>query len=249
MQFIQSLIYDKIVKKILLTLFFAIFFLFLSGKALAADGISCTPPATCYSTSPGPGCPTNYTPGGSCIIGAGTQGAHGGICCTAPAGATAPSSQCPDPNAATCPAGYDQFWQCPFRLVVPAGQECCKWNGLFSYDYKPFSTCSEIHNQAYGPCGTSGTCDTAIGTVSTGNPSGLISIILSSLLSISGAIAIFLIIRSGYKLMFSQGNPEQVQVAREELTAAIVGLLFIVLSLILIQFIGLDVLRLPTFGA
>ncbi len=49
--------------------------------------------------------------------------------------------------------------------------------------------------------------------------------------------------------MFSQGNPEQVQVAREELTAAIVGLLFIVLSLILIQFIGLDVLRLPTFGA
>lgn len=233
-------------KKILLAIFFIIFIAFFPVKSFAASlGITCTPPATCYPSYRG--CPTNYTQGEACVYGTG-PGASGGTCCTAPS-SPAPSSQCPDPNAATCPAGYDQFWQCPFRLSVPAGQECCKWNGLFSYDYKPFSTCSEIHNQAFGPCGTSGTCKTAIGTVSTGNPSGLISIILSSLLSISGAIAIFLIIRSGYKLMFSQGNPEQVQVAREELTAAIVGLLFIVLSLILIQFIGLDVLRLPTFGA
>ena len=232
-------------KKILIPVFFIIFILFFSGKALAADGVTCTAPAQCYSTNPGPGCPTGYTQGGSCIIGAGTQGAHGGICCTAPASPPA-STQCPDPNAAVCPDGYDQFWQCPFRLSVPAGQECCKLKDLFTYEYAPFTTCADRLRIAEGPC-TNGVCQTAIGNINTKSPSSIISIILSALLGIGGLLAIFLIIRSGYKLMFSQGNPEQVQAARDELVAAIVGLMFIVLSLILIQFLGLDLLGLPTF--
>ncbi len=44
-------------------------------------------------------------------------------------------------------------------------------------------------------------------------------------------LGIFYIIISGYKLMVSQGNPQQTQDAQEQLTAAVVGTVFILLSL------------------
>jgi hypothetical protein len=48
--------------------------------------------------------------------------------------------------------------------------------------------------------------------------------------------------------MISQGNPEKIQAAREQLTAAIVGLLFIIFSLVIIQVLGYDILHIPGFG-
>lgn len=65
------------------------------------------------------------------------------------------------------------------------------------------------------------------------------------LLSISGGIALLIIIYSGYKLMISRGNPETIQAARETLTSAIVGLLFIIFSMVLLQLIGVDILHIP----
>ncbi len=88
---------------------------------------------------------------------------------------------------------------------------------------------------------------TAIGDIST-EPAGFIGDIFKLLLGISGGIALILIISSGYKFMASQGNPEQVQEARETLTSAIVGLLFIIFSFVILQVIGVDILRIPGFG-
>lgn len=75
-----------------------------------------------------------------------------------------------------------------------------------------------------------------------------ITSLLGVILSISGGIAVLLIIISGYRLMISQGNPEKIQAAREQLTAAIVGLLFIIFSLVIIQVLGYDILHIPGFG-
>ncbi len=50
-------------------------------------------------------------------------------------------------------------------------------------------------------------------------------------------IGIFFIIFSGYKLMVSQGNPQQTQDAQEQLTAAIVGIIFILLSVTILRII------------
>lgn len=52
------------------------------NKSFAA--VNCTAPAACYPSFNG--CPTNYTSGETCILGVGTPGATGGICCTAPDG-------------------------------------------------------------------------------------------------------------------------------------------------------------------
>ncbi|MBI4096290.1 MAG: hypothetical protein HY425_01090 [Candidatus Levybacteria bacterium] len=88
--------------------------------------------------------------------------------------------------------------------------------------------------------------NTAIGNIST-EPAGFVRSIFSLVLGLSGGIALILIILSGYKLTASQGNPEKITAARDQLISAIVGLLFIAVSFVLLQAIGVDILKIPGF--
>lgn len=72
--------------------------------------------------------------------------------------------------------------------------------------------------------------------------------LFSLIFSMSGGIAVILIILSGYKIILARGNPEKMQGAKESLTAAIVGLLFIIFSLVILQVIGVDILKIPGFS-
>lgn len=89
--------------------------------------------------------------------------------------------------------------------------------------------------------------DTAIGSIKV-DVTGFIARLFSIVLSIAGVAAISLIVYSGYRLLISRGNKEMIQGARETLTAAIVGLLFIVFSLVILSVIGGDILKIPGFG-
>ncbi len=86
--------------------------------------------------------------------------------------------------------------------------------------------------------------DTALGPIST-SPAGLVRSVMSVLLGLSGGTSILLIVAAGYQLMVSQGNPEKVKEGRERLTAAIVGLIFIIFSVAILQFIGITILQIP----
>lgn len=88
--------------------------------------------------------------------------------------------------------------------------------------------------------------DTALGSIDV-KPEKFIEKIFGILLGLSGGIALLLIIYSGYKLMLAQGNPEAIQGARETLTSAIVGLLFIIFSVVILRVIGVDILHIPGF--
>ncbi len=92
-----------------------------------------------------------------------------------------------------------------------------------------------------------GFCETALGKIFT-DPTNFVRNFFGILLSLAGGIALILIIISGYRLMASGGNPEKVQAAREQLTSAIVGLLFIIFSLSILQIIGVDILKIPGFS-
>ncbi|MDO8621002.1 MAG: hypothetical protein Q7R31_01860 [Candidatus Levybacteria bacterium] len=89
--------------------------------------------------------------------------------------------------------------------------------------------------------------DTGLGIDIKTNPEDLVKSVFGIILSLSGGIALILIIISGYQLIFSQGNPEQVKAAQEQLTSAVVGLLFIIFSLVILQIIGADILKIPGF--
>lgn len=88
---------------------------------------------------------------------------------------------------------------------------------------------------------------TAIGDV-TPSPQGLIRTMFRLVLGLSGGIALILIIISGYKFMASGNNPESFQAAKDTLVSAIVGLLFIIFSFVILQVIGVDILRIPGFN-
>ena len=68
-------------------------------------------------------------------------------------------------------------------------------------------------------------------------------------MSISGGIALILIITSGYQIMTSQGDPEKIKAGRERFISAVVGLLFLIFSLVILETIGVDILRIPGFGS
>jgi hypothetical protein len=80
------------------------------------------------------------------------------------------------------------------------------------------------------------------------DPKQFTSDLLRIILGISGAIALGVIIRAGYEVMMSKGDPEKLQQARERLTSAVVGLLFIIFSLVILEIIGVDILRIPGFS-
>jgi hypothetical protein len=94
-----------------------------------------------------------------------------------------------------------------------------------------------------------GGCDvvgSSIGQLNT-QPGPFIIRMLNILLGAGGGIAVLLMMRAGYQIMSSQGNPEGIQKGREQLIAAIVGLLFLIFSFVLFQTIAVDILKIPGF--
>ena len=79
------------------------------------------------------------------------------------------------------------------------------------------------------------------------NAQTFVESLFSLILGLSGGLALLLIILSGYKVILARGNPEKMTGAKESLTSAIVGLLFIIFSLVILEVIGVDILKLPTW--
>lgn len=174
------------------------------------------------------------------------------------------------PNCKTWPDSYTQGFSCdgssyctmaytPLGTDKSAWTRSCAWkNGATPpSDPQPPTTVIPTSTNPYNvsppppPCATpltNGNCPSVASALGINIPTdaaGFIKTMFGVLLSIIGAIAVILIIISGYRLIISQGNPEKLQGAREQLTAAIIGLLFIIFSFVFLQIIGIDILGLP----
>jgi len=87
---------------------------------------------------------------------------------------------------------------------------------------------------------------TAIGCIHT-DPTSLLSYILRIGIGLAGGIAFLLILFGGLQIMTSAGNPEQLNAGRELVTSAITGLLLVIFSIFLLQFIGINIIGIPGF--
>lgn len=109
----------------------------------------------------------------------------------------------------------------------------------------PAPICPEEDKNDYGYCTK---IPTALGIKINTEPHLFIRDIFTIVLSVGGIAATFIFIQAGYTLMTSAGNKEKVAAAREQITSAIMGLIFIILSITILEFIGINILRLPGFG-
>lgn len=87
---------------------------------------------------------------------------------------------------------------------------------------------------------------TAIGCVPT-EPRELVKALLKFAAGAGGGIAFLLMIAGAFQMIASAGNPEMVKKGSEQLSSAIIGLLFIIFSVLLMQVIGVDILGIPGF--
>ncbi|HET9946531.1 MAG TPA: hypothetical protein VFQ63_00560 [Patescibacteria group bacterium] len=85
---------------------------------------------------------------------------------------------------------------------------------------------------------------TGLGTIQV-DPAGVIGSLFGLLLGISGGIATFLLMYSGYGIITSRGDAEKLKESRDRFWAAITGLFFVALSVGILQVIGVDILHIP----
>lgn len=88
--------------------------------------------------------------------------------------------------------------------------------------------------------------ETAIGCVPT-EPTQFILAVSKLATGMGGGIALLLMIVGAFKMMTSAGNPDAVKAGSEQITSAVIGLLFIIFAVLLLQVIGVDILALPGF--
>lgn len=147
------------------------------------------------------------------------------------------------PNSCACPTG--QF-ACEGACPNKGGT-----GGSGEGEFPGGNTAQPVitYGPAYTPCSNPAGCviHTAIGDIDA-TPAGLVQRIFRFVLGIAGGIALILIMLAGYKYMTSRGNEEAVKAANEQLTSAIIGLVFIILSFVILQVIGADILKIPGFN-
>ena len=64
-----------------------------------------------------------------------------------------------------------------------------------------------------------------------------------------GGVALIMTLAGGFILSTSQGDPQKANQAKEMITNSVIGLLFVIFSVIILQFIGVTILQIPGFGA
>ena len=57
-----------------------------------------------------------------------------------------------------------------------------------------------------------------------------------------------MILVGAFMLSVSQGDPNKTKEAKEIITSAIIGLLFVIFSVTILQFVGVEILHIPGFG-
>lgn len=109
----------------------------------------------------------------------------------------------------------------------------------------PTSQTSQETIDVHGSCGEN-SIDTAIGCIPVlGGQEDFLGFILGWAIGIGGGIAFLLIVYAGFMITTSQGSPDRLKAGQELLTSAISGVVLLVLSVFVLRFIGIDILKIP----
>jgi len=102
--------------------------------------------------------------------------------------------------------------------------------------------CSQNYDSSAGPKGIW----TAVGCIKT-DTSSIVASIVKLAVGLAGGIALLLILLGAFQITTSASNPEKLKGGQEIITAAIGGLIFILLSVLILRLIGIQILQIPGF--
>ena len=150
-----------------------------------------------------------------------------------------PSLYCFSPYVPSDPSGEDTYCLClelPDSPFTPSQTqyEICQGNE------QEVKECKECFDKGGG----GKWAWTALGCIPT-DPTELIKWAFPYLLGFGGLAAFLLIVFAGIQIMTSSGNPEKLKAGKELITSAVMGLIFIILSLFLLRVVSVDILHIP----
>lgn len=142
-----------------------------------------------------------------------------------------------------------------YAVQCCSAAEFCGSNPSVHADKEDFDYCLQVPDD-----GQRDACNTCIGQGDPGeyifsavgcvrvSGKGLAEDLIRLLLGIAGGAAFLSILAAAFKLTTSKGDTNQVKEAKELILAAVSGLLFMIFSIIILDFIGVEVLHLPGLG-
>lgn len=133
---------------------------------------------------------------------------------------------------------------CSFACSVPGTPQC---NACLNSQGSSVPGASGASGDSI-MCGSNG-INTAIGCINVlGGPDAFLGSLLKWGVGVGSGFAFLLIVYAGFMIMSSAGNPERLKAGQELLTSAISGLVLLVFSIFVLNFIGVDILGLGDFG-
>lgn len=128
------------------------------------------------------------------------------------------------------------------RGCAPGEPNCTSAAGLSCDPDNP-----KINHKTGRPIdGQSGGVWTAVGCIPT-QPTKLIESLFKLATAVGGGVALLLFVYGAFQMITSGGNPDGVKKGSEQMTSAVIGLLFIIFSVMLLKIIGVDILMIPGF--
>lgn len=89
--------------------------------------------------------------------------------------------------------------------------------------------------KVYCPNQGSATCSTGIPKISAGNSQ--VQTVLQLVFGIIAVIAVLIIVINGFRMVLSQGNPDEVRKTRDAILAAVIGLVVAISAEVIVSFV------------
>jgi len=89
---------------------------------------------------------------------------------------------------------------------------------------------------------------TSIGCIPISDINSFAAWMLSKLIYVATGIAFILMVYGAFQITTAGGDAKKVQAGSELISSTIAGILFIILSLLILKIVGIDILKIPGFG-
>ncbi len=165
-------------------------------------------------------------------------------------------------NPPICQGTFLQADNCQSCITTP-NNIAEQINDPFALEHHAYKICDQVSGSLMTPEGANAKdrCIQCIGGDELGRagiwtavgciprePEKIVNSLLRLGLGMGGGFALIIILASGFVLSVSQGEPKRIEDAKQWLTSALVGMLFIIFSVTLLHFIGYSIFKIPGFG-